>query len=285
MRTLIPALATLVVLSQPLAAQDLLKPLEDLVEQMLPQPAAPPPSPRPQPRPAPQTAETPVQGEVDAPLPRKRPEPEPEPEPEVARAGAPPAAEPEPEPDRVYQSACPAVVLGLVEAEALPPLSEGACGERSPLSVTAVLVRGRMLPLSNPVVTSCAMAVSLPGWLETVDGYAGAMLESELAGVITGTGYTCRKRNGAATGFTSEHGFANALDVVGFTLADGRSVAVEGNWLPAAAPAGRLLRLAHDAACSGFTTVLGPEANAEHEDHLHLDMGCHGQTCTARICE
>jgi hypothetical protein len=95
----------------------------------------------------------------------------------------------------------------------------------------------------------------------------------------------CRNRNNAAAGFTSEHGFANAVDVTGFTLADGRTIAVEGDWLPATAPEGRLLRLAHDAACAGFTTVLGPEANAEHRDHLHLDLGCHGASCTARICE
>ena len=86
-------------------------------------------------------------------------------------------------------------------------------------------------------------------------------------------------------GVYSEHGFANAVDVTGFTLEDGRKIAVEANWMPAAAPEGRLLRLAHDAACGDFTTVLGPEADEEHHDHLHLDLGCHGQSCTARICE
>ena len=100
-----------------------------------------------------------------------------------------------------------------------------------------------------------------------------------LAAIDTGTSYMCRNRNSAEGGFTSEHGFANAVDVTGFTLADGRSIGVEADWLPAAAPEGRLLRLAHDAACGGFTTVLGPEANAEHHDHLHLDLGCHGQSC------
>ena len=165
------------------------------------------------------------------------------------------------------------------------PLSEGICGEQSPLVVTGVMSRGRMGPLSSPVTTNCQMASALPDWVETVDGYAEAMLESRLAQVDTGTSYMCRNRNNASGGFTSEHGFANAVDVTGFTLEDGRSIGVEANWLPATAPAGRLLRLAHDAACSGFTTTLGPEANAEHGDHLHLDLGCHGKSCTARICE
>jgi len=210
---------------------------------------------------------------------------------EAAEPPAVPVAEPEvepvaePEPDRVYQVACPAVIMGLVEAEMAPPLSEGICGEQSPLVVTGVMSRGRMVPLSSPVTTNCQMATALPKWVEAVDGYAGAMLKSPLASIDTGTSYMCRNRNSADAGFTSEHGFANALDVTGFTLEDGRSIGVEGDWAKPMAPEGRLLRLAHDAACSGFTTVLGPEANAEHHDHLHLDLGCHGQTCTAQICE
>ena len=220
----------------------------------------------------------PVESAPDVPV-----EPAPvEPEPEAIAA---PEPEPEPAPERVYQVACPAVLAGLVEAEMAPPLSEGICGEQSPLIVTGVLVRGRMVPLSSPVTTNCQMASALPDWAETVDGYATGMLESPLAAINTGTSYMCRNRNNAENGFTSEHGFANAVDVTGFTLEDGRSIAVEGNWLPATDPEGRLLRLAHDAACGDFTTVLGPEANAEHEDHLHLDLGCHGASCTARVCE
>jgi hypothetical protein len=83
----------------------------------------------------------------------------------------------------------------------------------------------------------------------------------------------------------SEHGFANALDVVGFSLQDGRTMALPDGWSEPLAPAGRLLRFAHGAGCAHFTTTLGPEANALHADHLHLDLGCHGQRCLARLCE
>ncbi|MDB5910460.1 MAG: extensin family protein [Massilia sp.] len=96
----------------------------------------------------------------------------------------------------------------------------------------------------------------------------------------------CRERNtGSANSTLSEHGFADAVDVVGFTLEDGRTVNVSTGWPDASAPDGRMLRYAHDAACSMFTTTLGPEANALHKDHFHLDLGCHGKTCTARMCE
>jgi hypothetical protein len=220
-------------------------------------------------------------GEAAAEAPRPRPRPENLPEEAVVDAPAAPAEAPA----RVYQGACPAVMMGLVEAMPVPPLSEGSCGERSPLEVTAIMSRGRMVPLSGPVVTNCQMASALPAWLASVDGYAEAVLGSPVAELAAGTGYQCRARNGGDEDFTSEHGFANAVDVIGFTLADGRMIAVENNWLPAAAPEGRLLRLAHDAACSAFTTVLGPEANQEHRDHLHFDLGCHGEQCTARICQ
>lgn len=274
--------AVLICVAPPAMAQDLFKPLQDMVEAVTaPPPKAVPPKPAaedappPAPRPRPEEAEAPAAEEAP-PLPKERPETvEPEP------------AEPEEEDvaDRVYQSACPAVLLGLVEAEAAPPLNEDMCGERSPLVITGILANGRMVPLSSPITANCAMASALPGWVAAVDGYAKSALDAPLAEVMTGTSYMCRKRNGAENGFTSEHGFANAVDVTGFTLEDGRSFGVEGDWMPATTPAGRLLRFAHDAGCAGFTTVLGPEANAEHHDHLHLDLGCHGQSCTARICE
>lgn len=274
------AIALPLLLAAPVAAQDILGPLQDFVDGLTEPATRPPPRTRP---PAPPVAEPP-------PVPRPRPPGlEDAPEAEDVEADeaedTPPPAPEAPEAKRVYQVACPALLQGLVAAEAAPPLSEGSCGERSPLVVTALLVRGRMVPLSAPVTTNCQMAGALPLWAEAVDAYAGAMLESPLAAIETGTSYMCRNRNNATGGFTSEHGFANAVDITGFTLADGRRIGVEADWLPPAEPEGRLLRLAHDAACGRFTTVLGPEANAEHHDHLHLDLGCHGQSCTAQICE
>ncbi len=254
----------------------------------------PPPLPKPRPaelesaaspgiRPAWAEVEQPAAPAV--PLPRQRPAEEAEPP-----ADTPPAspdthaAEPPAEP-RVYQVACPAVLQGRVEAEMLPPIAERQCGAQSPLSVTGVLSNGRTVPVSGGVTTDCGVASALPDWVEAVDSYVMARENSRIAEVIVGTSYMCRNVNGADAGNLSFHAFADALDVVGFRLEDGRTVTVEGGWSDALSSEGRLLRYAHDAACSHFTTVLGPEANAEHHDHLHLDLGCHGRTCTARLCE
>ncbi|KQX38298.1 hypothetical protein ASD04_11870 [Devosia sp. Root436] len=277
----------------PASSQDFLGPLEDFVETLTGPPAQHQPAPRaepgepaastPPPIPKPRPPSLPDEPVVATPAGPVLPAVEDDGEPAEEADAAP--VEPVPEPERIYQVACPAVITGLVAAETAPPLHEGICGEQSPLVVTGVMSRGRMVPLSSPITTNCQMAGALPDWVETVDLYAETVLGSALAQIDTGISYMCRNRNNASDGFTSEHGFANAVDMTGFTLEDGRSIAVEGDWLPAAAPEGRLLRLAHDAACGEFTTVLGPEANAEHHDHLHLDLGCHGQSCTARICE
>jgi hypothetical protein len=196
--------------------------------------------------------------------------------------GSPPVPPAEP---RVYQVACPAVLQGKVEARALPPISDKQCGAQSPLELTGVLANGRMVPLSGAVTTDCGMASVLPEWIAAVDSYLVARENTEIAEVMVGTSYMCRNVNNATEGSLSFHAFADAIDVTGFRLEDGRTVTVLDDWADPLSSEGRLLRYAHDAACSQFTTVLGPEANAQHRDHFHVDLGCHGKTCTSRLCE
>jgi hypothetical protein len=237
-------------------------------------------------RPQPPVVARPVPPEVPGVgLPRPRPEapveaPAP-PAPEVEAA----APQGEAEPGRVFQTACPAMVSGQVEAKALPPISEGQCKAQSPLSVTGVLVNGRMVKFNAEAVTDCGMATALPEWIAEVDNYVQAHDDTSIESVTVGTGYMCRNVNNASEGNLSFHAFADALDVVGFKLADGRDVTVEQGWTGTEAQGSRIVKFAHDAACGHFTTTLGPEANALHHDHIHVDLGCHGKTCTARLCE
>ena len=200
----------------------------------------------------------------------------------VPAPAEPPAPPPKP---RVYQTACPAVLNGDAIAEALPPISEASCGLQSPLALSAVVANGRQIPFNGPVTTDCGMATALPGWIGDVDRFLLATENTRIAKVNVGTGYMCRNVNNGATGNLSFHAFGDAVDVMGFTLEDGRTIDVKTAW-PGTVPDGsQLIRFAHDAACTRFTTVLGPEADAQHQDHLHLDLGCHGKTCTARLCQ
>lgn len=278
------AVAVAMLVPAPAAAQDFLRDFDAFVEEMLPgREARPSPGPAitpSQPTPAAQRpGETAPNDAAGPPLPRPRPD-------QAAKSEEPQDTAPEPSiTDRPYQTACPALLGGRLKGEMLEPIAEGICGLRSPLLVTAIWVNGREIALTGPVTTNCQMAGALADWVETVDLYARARLDSPIAAVATGTSMMCRNRYGAADGFVSEHGFANALDITGFTLVDGRSISVAAHWLPSAEAEGRLLRQAHGAACGRFTTVLGPEANQEHADHFHLDLGCHGQSCKAQICE
>ena len=285
MRLLAPALFAALLFAHPAMAQDFLESFEAFVEEMLPsrtgEPAGDISAPA---RPTP-TAERPDEAAGEPPLPRPRPEGAPTGDTgPVEDAATEPAPQPT-EAERVYQTACPAFLSGVVVGDMLEPIDDGVCAARSPLLVSAIRANGREIGFSSPVTTNCQMAGALADWLGEVDAYASAALESGIATLNTGTSLMCRNRNGAADGFVSEHGFGNALDVTGFTLENGETIAVEADWPAATTPEGRLLRQAHGAACGRFTTVLGPEANAEHADHFHLDLGCHGQSCMAQICE
>ncbi|MBB3101974.1 extensin family protein [Azomonas macrocytogenes] len=82
-------------------------------------------------------------------------------------------------------------------------------------------------------------------------------------------------RNIARSNRRSQHAHANALDLAGFQLADGIRISVARDWSGAGDKA-RFLRLVRDAACESFNVTLGPEYNAAHHDHLHVDMGGFG---------
>lgn len=262
-------------------AQQLLDQAAEALRDLVPeeQPTSPPADmpaepPMPMPRPAAMDeAQTPA--DDTPPLPETRPD---------GADATPVSDEPASDADRVYQAACPAVLSGLVEADMLPPIEEGPqCGLQSPLEVTAVAIAGRSVPLSQPATVNCAMAGELARWAARIDAYTEATFNSGVAEILSGTSYFCRARNNVEGADISEHGFGNALDVTGFRLESGEQISLPEDW--SNGTEADAMGYAHDTACGFFTTVLGPDANALHADHLHLDLGCHGRTCTARLCE
>lgn len=200
-----------------------------------------------------------------------------------------PATQSAPQPDkpaRIYQVACPALIAGDVSGKLLPPIDEGEqCRAQSPLSLTAI---GRLAPLNfaAPVTTNCAMAVTLALWSEDVSLAAREAFgpDQKITSIGTGSDYQCRKVNGASEGRISEHAFANGLDIMSFRFADGSETKLVSGW-NGTEQEKKFWRAIHAASCKRFMTVIGPDGDAAHQTNMHLDQGCHGKNCEARICQ
>ncbi|MFQ0813077.1 extensin [Brucella anthropi] len=238
------------------------------------------PKPVPVPTPAPRQADAvtrPTEPETP-PLPTQKPE-----EPAPAPAEAPKPSEKD---ARIYQVSCPALISGDVAGKLLPPIKDDAqCGVHSPLSLTAI-GKDEPLKFANAVTTNCAMAVTLAQWSTEVTKAARDVYgpDIKIAEIGTGSDYQCRKVNGASTGRVSEHAFANALDIMSFKFSDGTRTELASGWNgPNKEKA--FWRAVHSASCKLFMTVIGPDGDAAHRTNMHLDQGCHGKSCLARICQ
>jgi hypothetical protein len=195
------------------------------------------------------------------------------------------SSEPPPPPPRDYQVACPSVMAGKVSAKSMPPIHDGQCGIQSPLALSAISANGRSIPLSSTITTDCGMATALPDWVEEVDSYLMAHDKTAIDQINVSTSYECRNVDHAATGNLSFHAFADALDIMGFKLQDGRTISIAPGFNGTPEQGRDILHFARDAACTHFMTVLGPDADSFHQDNMHLDLACHGKMCTARLCE
>lgn len=119
---------------------------------------------------------------------------------------------------------------------------------------------------------TCAVDAGLAIWLrDGVQPAAARILGSRVATVEHFGTHACRRIYGRKEGSWSEHATGNAIDIAAFVLADGRRVRVLRGWDDDGSEA-RFLRAAHAAACGPFATVLGPDYNAAHADHFHLDQ-------------
>lgn len=130
-----------------------------------------------------------------------------------------------------------------------------------------------LTPYSDTLTMSCRLAATLHVWeRHVVIPAAHAILGQDVKRIETLGSYSCRRVNSASTGRWSEHAHGEAVDIAGFTLADGASVMVKDDF-SADTPEGRFLRRVRDDACGLFSVTLSPDYNALHADHLHFDMG------------
>ena len=169
-----------------------------------------------------------------------------------------------------------------MQYDELPDRSTGdGCGFSNAVRLRTAPVRiGAALPLS------CPMALSFFMWeRNALQPAAQLHFGQRVAGIDHLGSYACRNINNgegapphAPARARSRHATANALDISAFTLAGGKRITVLKHWpdedaAPPPGPEALLLRDAHKGACKYFKGVLGPDYNAVHRDHFHLETG------------
>lgn len=144
----------------------------------------------------------------------------------------------------------------------------GFCGLQD-----VVAIERSNLRYSGPVRVTCPMAAALYLWeRDVVMPAATRHLGARVTRIDHLGTYSCRRVNGGAAGRPSQHATANAIDVAGFRLSDGRRISVFSDWR--GDPGERaFLREVRDGGCGLFRGVLGPDYDEAHRDHFHLDMG------------
>ncbi|MHA6722030.1 extensin family protein [Sphingomonas sp. RS2018] len=131
------------------------------------------------------------------------------------------------------------------------------------------------VPTTNLRAMACPLARTFVAWVRNGAVPAGReILGSPVVKVESMGTYACRNVVGTrSTNRLSEHGTANAVDVSAFVLADGRRITIERDWRNPDPAVQDFLQTVRRSACKRFGTVLSPDYNAAHYNHLHLDLG------------
>jgi hypothetical protein len=146
----------------------------------------------------------------------------------------------------------------------------GGCSNLSSVRLTSVGI-----PITNITAIRCALAREVALWTrDSVQPAARRWFGSPVVRVESMGSYSCRNVIGRpqAAGNRSEHATGNAIDIGGFVLANGRRISVAQGW-QGDDEEKKFLRAVRAAGCQRFQTVLSPDFNAAHWDHLHFDMG------------
>jgi hypothetical protein len=144
----------------------------------------------------------------------------------------------------------------------------GGCG-----LVGAVQLVEIGVPVTGITAVRCGQARAFTTWVRNALAPAAyQMLGSELARVEGMGSYACRNVVGTRNNNRrSGHAIANAVDVGAVVLKDGRRISVLRDYRSADPAVQEFWRAVHASACKRFGTVLSPDYNAAHRDHLHLE--------------
>jgi hypothetical protein len=152
------------------------------------------------------------------------------------------------------------------EAIADIPGRIAGCGVDDPVRVTSV----SGVALAQSPTIDCTTAKALNDWVREGVIPAVGRTGGGVARINVIAHYSCRSRNNQPGAKISEHGKGHAIDIAGITLANGKTLTVLDDWRGGGAQA-RIIQAMHRTACGPFGTVLGPNSDRFHRDHLHVD--------------
>ncbi len=163
---------------------------------------------------------------------------------------------------------CLAILQDAATYQPQPPLEDSAeCFIKPRVSLSTVG------PVTlAPVETRCQTALRVAMWeRHGLQAAAQRHMQTDVREIRHFSSYSCRQMRTTSGDRTrmSTHATADALDVSGFVLANGETVDLKRDW-PGSGPNAAFLRDAFEAACLWFPVALGPEFNALHADHFHL---------------
>ena len=156
----------------------------------------------------------------------------------------------------------------------------GACGMDYPFRVSAF--GEGSIALKSRALLACPAITTTDRWFAEIVQPAAMLYFGQPVTAVNAGSYSCRSMNNKAGAARSEHSFGNAVDIMSLTFADGRVITVLKGWRGAPEEQ-EFLREIFIGSCRYFSTVLGPGADAYHNDHLHLDLARHAKGRT--ICK
>jgi len=167
-------------------------------------------------------------------------------------------------------SACQVRIAGKLAVLASSPSISGPgdCGAVDVVRLEAIIQPDRtQVAVSPPATLRCTMAEALAQWVREDLTPAVAQLGGTPRALDNYASYDCRGRNRIAGARISQHGLANAIDVRGVHLSNGRFADFTDRSLSRTFREG-----VRQSVCARFTTILGPGSDGHHETHIHMDL-------------
>lgn len=148
------------------------------------------------------------------------------------------------------------------------PAGVGVCRASQRMILTGDMFVPTLAPAS--AAPGCAVTAAMALWTrDVVQPLAQKYFGQTVAKLENLGSYNCRKIAGRQA--QSEHSTANAIDISAFVFADGTRVSLINDWEQGDRRS-EFLHAVRDGSCDLFSTVLSPDYNRAHADHLHLDM-------------